>query len=103
MRWSTRTQAENDVTRTNQVRLSTRFSLVPNRLSFFAEVNYDINESLAQLQRYLMNFNGSCYTLSLEAANYQHGVREDTEYRFLVTLKNVGTFLDINGGTSASL
>ncbi|HVS14423.1 MAG TPA: LPS assembly protein LptD [Thermoanaerobaculia bacterium] len=103
LRWTTRTDAETAETRTHQVRLSTRMSLVPDRLTLDAMVNYDIERSTLQLQRYVLGYRGSCFQVSLEASDYRTGTRRDTEYRFLLTLKNVGTFLDITGGQTATL
>lgn len=103
LRWTTRTNPENGETRSNQVRASWSVPIVPRKLDFRAQANYDIERSIMQLQRYLLNFRGSCYTMSLEVAEFQTGNREDLEYRFLLTLKGVGTFLDITGGDSESL
>ncbi|HUP25062.1 MAG TPA: LPS assembly protein LptD [Thermoanaerobaculia bacterium] len=98
--WSTRRQPELDVTRTHQIRLSTQIGLVPRRLMLASSVNYDIQRSLLQLQRHILSYQGSCYSLSLEYGDFLNGDRRDREYRFMVTLKNVGTFLDITGGQS---
>ncbi|MEM9405256.1 MAG: LPS assembly protein LptD [Acidobacteriota bacterium] len=103
LRWTTRTNPETGETRSNQVRASWSLPIIPRRLDFRAQANYDIERSIMQLQRYLLNFRGSCYTMSLEVADFQTGNREDLEYRFLLTLKGVGTFLDITGGNSESL
>jgi len=37
----------------------------------------------------------------LEAREYTRGEIVDRDYRFALTLKNVGTFLDISGGLSS--
>ncbi len=103
LRWTTRSNAELAETRSNQVRASWNVPIIPRKLSFRAQVNYDLERSIMQLQRYLFNFRGSCYTMSLEVADFKTGNREDLEYRFLLTLKGVGTFLDITGGDSESL
>jgi LPS-assembly protein len=103
LRWTTRTDAETAETRTHQIRLSTRMSLVPTRVTVDAMVNYDLERSMLQLQRYVLGYRGSCYQISLEASDYRTGTRRDIEYRFLLTLKNVGTFLDFTGGQTATL
>ena len=101
LRWTTRTNTETDVTRTHQLRLNGRLGIT-DRLRLNASINYDVNDDEIQLQRHLLSYQGSCYTLSLEYADFIVGQEKDTQYRFLVTLKNVGTFLDINGGSSES-
>jgi LPS-assembly protein len=98
--WSTRRQSEFDVTRTHQIRLSSQIGLVPRKLQLVSAVNYDIQRSLLQLQRHILTWQGSCYSLALEYGDFLNDDRRDREYRFLVTLKNVGTFLDITGGLS---
>ena len=103
LRWARRISAEDGRTRTDQLRLSARFPLIPRRLFFTGQSDYDIERSLLQLQRYLLNYRGSCYGLTLEMGDYRRGNRRDREYRFLVTLKNTGTFLDITGGDSETL
>ncbi|HVS62667.1 MAG TPA: LPS assembly protein LptD [Thermoanaerobaculia bacterium] len=103
VRWTTRTDAETGESRTHQVRLSSRFPIVPRRLTLNTSVNYDIERSMLQLQRYVLEYRGSCYQMSFEISDYRTGTRRDTEYRFLLTLKNVGTFLDFTGGQTATL
>lgn len=103
LRWTTRKDAESGETRAHQVRFSSRFPIVPRRLTLSTSVNYDIERSMLQLQRYVFAYRGSCFQMSLEASDYRTGTRRDTEYRFLLTLKNVGTFLDFTGGQTATL
>jgi LPS-assembly protein len=103
LRWTARRDPELSDTQTNQLRLSTRLALVPRKLSLATEVNYDVERSLVQFQRYLLDFTGSCYGISLDVADLRAGTRRDREYRLLVTLKNVGSFLDVTGGRSEQL
>lgn len=100
--WSTRTDPESGEIRTHQVRLTGQLDLIPRKLSLATTANFDIERSMLQLQRHILSFRGSCYTLSAEVGDYRNGARRDREFRFLVTLKNVGTFLDITGGESES-
>ena len=103
LRWTARSNVERSETLTNQLRLSARLALVPRKLSLMGEVNYDAERSLVQFQRYLLDFTGSCYGISLEYGDFRGGTRRDQEYRLSVTLKNVGSFLDVTGGRSESL
>jgi len=103
VRWTTRTDAETGESRTHQVRFSSRFPLYPRKVTLNTSVNYDIERSMLQLQRYILEYRGSCFQMSFEVSDYRTGTRRDTEYRFLLTLKNVGTFLDFTGGQTATL
>ncbi len=103
LRWARRLSAEDGIVRNDQVRLSTQLTLVPRRLTFSSQVNYDIERAVLQFQRHILSFQGSCYGLSIESGEYRRGDLVDREFRFLVTLKNVGTFLDITGGASETL
>jgi lipopolysaccharide assembly outer membrane protein LptD (OstA) len=100
LRWTIRRDSERDLTQGNQVRLSAQLSLVPRVFQVASQVTYDIETKELQFQRYFFNFQGPCYHLSLELADLRNGDRRDREYRFLVSLKNVGTFLDMSGGES---
>jgi LPS-assembly protein len=100
LRWTTRRNVERDITQTHQVRLSAGLGLT-ERLRLDASVNYDVNEQFAQYQRHVLTYQGSCYGLSLEYGDFRAGNQRDSQYRFVVTLKNVGTFLDLNGGGSS--
>jgi LPS-assembly protein len=100
VRWTARRDPENDTTRSHQVRVSSQLSLIPRRLNLSAQLTYDVEEQLFQHQRYFFDYQGSCYRLSLELSELRNGELRDQEYRFLVTLKNVGTFLDFSGGES---
>ncbi len=98
--WTNRRDPERSLTQTDQVRIATQFFIVPRRVQLQAQVNYDIERSLIQLQRYFLRWKGSCFDIDLEFGNYRNGERVDREYRFSVSLKNVGSFLDISGGES---
>lgn len=98
--WFTRTRADVAETVNNQVRLYATLALIPNKLRWQTEINYDFEQSLLQQQRHIFDYTGSCYGLRFEVRDFQAGQIQDTDFRFAVTLKNVGTFLDITGGFS---
>ena len=102
LRWTTRRDVELDSTQAHQVRLSTSVGF-GQRWTWTGEINYDVERSLKQLQRYFLDFKARCFGLTFEAGDYRIGNRRDVQYRFLLNLKNVGTFLDINGGSSEDL
>ncbi len=95
--WFSNFNAMGDTTN-NQARLFTRFSLLPRRLSLEAEVTYDfegIEKKLIQ-QRYFLDWKSQCYSWRLEFRESMVRSIEDRDIRFSLTLKNVGTFLDLN-------
>ena len=97
--WFTRFNPELEDTTGNQVRFFTGLALWPNRLRLDAQVNYDFQLSLLQSQRYIFQYFSQCFGLRFEYQQWQSLLRSDREFRFAVTLKNIGTFLDLTGGT----
>jgi len=91
----------------NQARFFTTLVLLPERLSFDASVSYDfdppVNKPHIRQQRYFINWTSECYSLRFEIRqsglfrNEEAGEVSDLDYRFMFTLKNVGTFLDLGG------
>ena len=104
LRWTQRLAPESGETRTDQVRASTSLRL-HRKLRLTTAINYDIKESFLQDQRYIFEFAGSCYGLRFELSQFEtrDGSVQENEFRFAVSLKNVGTFFDLTGGTTESL
>lgn len=88
-----------DISR-NQVRFFTTLALVPNKLTLDAAVNFDIEESELLQQRYFIDYEGSCYSLRFELRESKFGDLTDRDFRFSFNLKNVGTFIDLNGSAN---
>jgi hypothetical protein len=105
VRWTTRVNAEDGMTRANQLRVSSDVQLVPDRLRWTASANLDANDGFLQLQRHIFEYTGSCYSFRLEYGEFssQNDVQKDREFRFSLSLKNVGTFLDFSGGEHEDL
>jgi LPS-assembly protein len=98
--WFTNYQPELDTTTSDQIRLGTRFDIVPKRLRFTGQVNYDLESSELQQQRYFVTWTSQCWSAMVELREQTTNLYESRDYRFLLNLKNVGTFLDINSGES---
>lgn len=100
-----RLRAEDGETQSDQLRLWTGIHLIPKKLKIDAQFNYDIKDSVLQQQRYVLRYTGSCYGVLFEFrdANFdsQSTVRNQ-DYRIAITLKNVGTFLDLSGRLSGA-
>ncbi len=47
----------------------------------------------------MLNYNSQCWGFRLDYARFRSLIREDYDIRFALTLKNIGTFLDLTGGS----
>jgi LPS-assembly protein len=105
LRWTTRVTPEDGVTRANQIRASADVQVVPHRLRWQASANIDATQGFLQLQRHIFEYTGSCYTVRLEYGEFSPRTdqKRDKEFRFSLSLKNVGTFLDFSGGEHEDL
>lgn len=105
--WFTRYASESfdDPTRSDtisdQIRFSFGVDILPSRLRFDGQVNYDVENGEIQQQRYFLNYTSQCWSVQLEGREYTRGLVVDRDYRLSLTLKNVGSFLDISGGASS--
>ncbi len=97
--WFTRFNAETGDKTGNQARLFTGFELWPGRLKIDSQVNYDFQNKLLQSHRHIIQFFSQCYGLRFEVREFKTADRLDRDFRFALTLKNIGTFLDLSGGT----
>ncbi len=105
LRWTTRDQVETGETQTDQWRIATSIELVPRLLRLTSAVNFDGKSSYIPSQRHILDWKASCFGMRFEYAEFQNlsGTRNDKEFRFALSLKNVGTFLDLTGGGAESL
>lgn len=93
--WFTGYNAESGEKTTDQARLYLNLFVVPRRLMLKSQLNYDIQQSLLQQQSYTLTYIGDCYALQLEYYNLDFANRQFEEVRLSISLKNVGTFLDL--------
>jgi TonB family protein len=98
--WSPQYRASDGETLSNQASLGFNWAIVPNRLALRSAINYDIERELLRDMRHFLTYQGSCYTLRLEYHESKTVSTTRRDYLFSVDLKNVGTFLDLNGGES---
>jgi LPS-assembly protein len=102
--WFTRFQPETDVTQSNQLRVGGSLGLFKN-IRLEGQVNYDFELQLLQQQRWVLNFNQQCYGVRLEWRDFRAGTgsrTRDKDFRFSLSLKNVGTFLDLTSRSSSA-
>lgn len=96
--WFRNYNAETGEKRSDQARVYLNLYLVPEKLMLQSQLNYDIQQSLLQQQSYTLTYIGDCYALQLEYFNLDFVTRQYSEIRLSVSLKNVGTFLDLRSG-----
>ena len=100
--WYTRYNPNTGESRSDQVRFFGGFDVLPNRLRLESQINYDLEQSLLQQQSYVLSYSGQCYAVRLEMRDFESLNREDTEYFFTLSLKNVGTFLPLTARSSTT-
>jgi lipopolysaccharide assembly outer membrane protein LptD (OstA) len=98
--WYTRYRAELGETSSDQLRLTAGMAIIPDRLLLDAQVNYDILSRELQQQHYSLVYNSQCWGIRIETREFRYFNRRDRDYRFALSLKNIGTFLDLTGGDS---
>ncbi|HXO22639.1 MAG TPA: LPS assembly protein LptD, partial [Thermoanaerobaculia bacterium] len=101
--WFTRHFADTGETLGNQVRFGSVLDLFSHHLQLEGQINYDVQLKLLQQQRYVINYTSQCYGLRLELRDFRtatgltaSSLENDREIRLSISLKNVGTFLDLN-------
>lgn len=102
--WFTRFQPETNTTQSNQLRVGGSLGLFKN-IRVESQVNYDFEQQLLQQQRWILHFTQQCYGLRLEMRDFRAGVgprTRDKDFRFSLSLKNVGTFLDLTSRSSSA-
>ena len=101
--WFTNSNPETGISSSNQVRLSGVLNVPVWNLRFEGQVNYDFQQHLLQQDQIAMTYTSQCYGLRFEFRDFKTGggqIVSDREIRFSLTLKNVGTFLDLNSRSS---
>jgi LPS-assembly protein len=99
--WYKSWNAETGEDASDQMRLFLDAAVIPGKLNVGAELSYDARLSELLSQRFVVAWNSQCYgfTIELRESNYRSSDLRDAserDYRFSLTLKNVGTFLDLN-------
>ncbi len=95
----TRFNPETGDTTGNQLRLFTGFELWPTHFRIDSQIAYDFQTALLQSQRHILQYFSQCWSVRVELAEFRNLVVRNREFRFALTLKNIGTFLDLTGGT----
>lgn len=89
----------------NQVRLGSAFNILRGRVLFSSQVNYDVESSLLQQHSHVLEYVSQCWTLRLEGREFRSlsgpdlSEEKDYDLRLALSLKNIGTFIDLNSST----
>ena len=92
----------------SQIRIATGNPLWGDKVRGDVQLNWDISEGTLLEQRYLLGYNAACYTIAFEYRDFQEyrtvldpvpsiDVRRTRDYQISISLKNVGTFVDLRG------
>ncbi len=98
--WFTDYNAELDLTSSDQARLGLTIDVLPQRLSVSSHVSYDLESSEIQQQRYFLSWTSQCWSALIEVREQSTRAFTSRDYRFVLNLKNVGSFLDLTSGDS---
>lgn len=88
--------AENGEDQSDQMRAFLDFAILPGRFNVGAELSYDARLAELLSQRYVLSWSSQCYGWNVELRESNYREITERDYRFSFTLKNVGTFLDLN-------
>ncbi|MFN7974119.1 MAG: LPS assembly protein LptD [Acidobacteriota bacterium] len=103
-RWIELAFTDNEDFLQRQLRLSVGWSVKDERWRFEAHQYYDLKNSVGDTglkqQSYLVNYNAQCIGIIVEYSRQEFLSFSDDVYRVALTLPNVGTFLDLNHGSS---
>ncbi|MFQ5527143.1 MAG: LPS-assembly protein LptD [Thermoanaerobaculia bacterium] len=101
--WVTSFDPELGTTRSHQVRLNTDLTLVRNHLRMQNQVNVNLVTGVIQQHRHILYYTSQCYGVRFEFRQLETPSRRDRDIRLGISLKNIGSFLDLNSGESERL
>ena len=80
-----------------QLRVSGGMPILPKRLRFDVEANYDLSKGRMLESRTLLTLQASCFKILAEYRDLRTGDVPSRDFRVALTLKNIGSFLDFTG------
>jgi len=107
--WRADRNVERMETTNEQAQLYTTLGLWRDQVALSSYVSFDIDTSELLQQRHVLTWKGRCLSFDLEYRETKFPGRQnaagvpiiDRDYRFSLTLRNVGTFLDFSGSLSS--
>lgn len=90
----------------SQIRIAVGRPIIRDRIRADVQFNYDIERDEILEQRYLVGYSSSCYNIAFEVRDFQEfrsfeNVGRSRDYQLSISLKNVGTFVDVKGSFDA--
>ncbi len=82
---------------TSQIRILGGTSFLRRKVTLDVEGSYDIINRDLRDRRYRLGYNTQCCGMMVEFAQRDFETVDEVEYRFLLNLRGVGTFLDLQG------
>ncbi len=98
--WYTNYNAELGTKISDQARFGFKLGVLPNRLDLTGQINYDILNKQVLQQTYGIAYTSQCWSVVFQGREQITNAYRTRDYRLLLNLKNVGTFLDLGGGQS---
>ncbi len=92
---TTRPQSEGGVP-SEFVRLTTGLNLGP-RFQLSTGISYDVERRIPSQQEYVFTYLSQCWSGALEYRDFRSADNPTREFRIVITLKNVGSFLQYKG------
>ena len=89
--------AELDPGASAQLRVSAGMPILPKRLRFDVEANYDLSKGRMLESRTLLTLQAACFKILAEYRDLRTGDTPSRDFRVALTLKSVGSFLDFTG------
>jgi len=89
--------AELDPGASAQLRFAGGMPILPKRLRFDVEANYDLSKGRMLESRTLLTLQAACFRILAEYRDLRTGNVPSRDFRVALTLKNVGSFLDFTG------
>ncbi len=80
-----------------QLRISAGMPILPKKLRFDVEANYDLSLGKMLESRTLLTLQAACFKILAEYRDLRTGDIPSRDFRIALTLKNVGSFLDFTG------
>jgi LPS-assembly protein len=80
-----------------QLRVSGGVPILPKKLRFDVEANYDLTKGRMLESRSLLTLQAACFKILAEYRDLRTGLLPARDFRVALTLKNVGSFLDFTG------
>ncbi len=84
----------------SQIRFFGGTPVIPRLLRFDLAANYDLTNGKMLESRALLTFLGSCYKVLFEYRDIRIGTVPSRDFRVALSLKNIGSFLDLRGSLS---